>query len=94
MGVNRCVCHDVSFAEIIAAVRERGLSLTRVVEQTGCTTGCGSCEPYIRLALATGRAVLPPMSKPDLERWLRDTERATNTGSPSVERSGGDTTTG
>ncbi len=69
MGVDRCVCHDVTFASLKILARQiepRGatpaadpgvvdLTLRELRRMTGCTTGCGTCEPYIRLMLQTGR---------------------------------------
>lgn len=74
MGVNRCVCHNVSFADLIALSRREGLSLQQLAERTGATTGCGSCGPYVRIALATGRCELPPMGAAELERAIESIE--------------------
>ena len=57
--VNRCVCHDVSFARLIELVRQHGFSLETLSERTGCGTGCGLCLPYIERAIASGIADLP-----------------------------------
>jgi bacterioferritin-associated ferredoxin len=61
MGVDRCVCRDVTFARLIRLARERGAGFGELRRLTGCGTGCGMCIPYIRVALATGRAELPVM---------------------------------
>jgi NAD(P)H-nitrite reductase large subunit len=61
MGVDRCVCRDVTFARLIGLSRERGAGLAELQRLTGCGLGCGMCIPYIRLALATGRTDLAPM---------------------------------
>lgn len=58
MTVNRCVCRNVFFSEILA-LRAKGLTLAQIKEQTGCCAGCGNCEPYIRLAIVTGQTHLP-----------------------------------
>lgn len=59
--VDRCVCHQVSFARIKARADElRGAGVTgpddlleRLADELGCTTGCGLCDPYVRLTLRT-----------------------------------------
>ncbi len=61
MGVDRCVCREVTFARLIALARERGMGFDELPRMTGCGTGCGMCIPYIRVALATGRSDLPVM---------------------------------
>jgi len=70
MPVDRCVCHQVPFAELLRLARDEGLGIDALVERTGCTTGCGTCEPYIRLAIATGRHELPPMSPAQIDAIL------------------------
>lgn len=72
MGVDRCVCLDVSFASLIALHRDQGLGLEQLKDQTGCCTGCTTCEPYVRLALQTGRAVLPVLSPAEQDRIMRE----------------------
>lgn len=59
MAVDRCVCHEVSFRELLSLHREQGLSFEELKLRTGCCTGCGTCEPYVRLTLETGRVVHP-----------------------------------
>ncbi|MCC6285228.1 MAG: (2Fe-2S)-binding protein [Phycisphaerales bacterium] len=68
MGVTRCVCHDVSFAALIRMARRTGADLDELSRVTGCGTGCGTCLPYIEVALATGRADLPIMPPGALAR--------------------------
>lgn len=58
MTVNRCVCLNVYFSEILD-LHARGLTLTQIKEQTGCCGKCGNCEPYIRLAIVTGQTHFP-----------------------------------
>ncbi len=59
--VNRCVCHDVPFSKV-RALRDRGMSLAQISEETKCCTGCGTCRPYILLVMATGRTSLPVLT--------------------------------
>ncbi len=61
--VDRCVCHQVLFSRIKAraeALRASGTTgedalVEALAGELGCTTGCGMCEPYVRLTLRTGR---------------------------------------
>lgn len=60
--VDRCVCHDVSFAALLRLHAEQGLDLEALKARTGCCTGCGTCEPYVRLALRTGDVSFPVLT--------------------------------
>ncbi len=69
MSVDRCVCHNVTFASLKALAQQidpraaAGEADADVVDRalrelrrvTGCTSGCGMCEPYIREMLRSGR---------------------------------------
>lgn len=55
MHINRCVCTNTTFAELVAIAKRDGLSLPQLAEQTGCTQGCGLCRPYVKRALETGQ---------------------------------------
>ena len=63
--VNRCICHDVTFAELRVLAKRVGPDLAELSRRTGCGTGCGCCVPYIRLMLATGQVDFPVMSPQD-----------------------------
>lgn len=62
MGVDRCTCHDVSFAELRELADQGMNDLASLARHTGCGTGCGLCVPYIRVMLRTGQTVLPVLS--------------------------------
>ncbi|MCC5822383.1 MAG: hypothetical protein LAT64_06580 [Phycisphaerales bacterium] len=61
--VDRCVCHQVMLSEVrdrVAALRLAGVGdedrlVETLADELGCTTGCGMCEPYVRLTIRTGR---------------------------------------
>lgn len=61
--VDRCVCHQVLFSRVKAradGLRAAGTTdedelVQALADELGCTTGCGMCEPYVRLTLRTGR---------------------------------------
>lgn len=69
MAVVRCVCRDVRF-ELVIELWQQGMSLDEIQDQTGMGGGCGTCLPYARLAVATGRASLPALSPAQLDRLL------------------------
>lgn len=59
MAVNRCVCHEITFARLIDMARRDDMTLADLQKATGCGTGCGTCVPYIEIALKSGIADLP-----------------------------------
>ena len=65
-SVNCCVCRGVGFADLLRLHRETGAGFEDLKRLTGCGTGCGMCEPYIRAAIATGRTSLPVLSPQQL----------------------------
>lgn len=70
MPVTRCVCHDVTFAELKELSAIIGPDLDALAARTGCGTGCGTCVPYIQLMLRTGRTELPVLSGAQLREAL------------------------
>lgn len=56
MLIDRCVCMDRSFADLLAQAEREGLDLDEVMAMAGEKgTRCGLCRPYLRVTLATGR---------------------------------------
>lgn len=55
--VDRCVCRDRPFAELLDAARTEGWGLAELIGATGCGAQCGLCRPYLRRMLATGETV-------------------------------------
>ena len=66
--VNRCICADVTFAELLRLQRERGADLPELQRLTRCAQTCGLCLPYLRAALRTGRSAFPVLSEEALDR--------------------------
>jgi bacterioferritin-associated ferredoxin len=52
--VSRCICRNVSFAELLPRARAASWSLAELIRETGCGGQCGLCRPYLRRMLATG----------------------------------------
>jgi NAD(P)H-nitrite reductase large subunit len=65
LRIDRCVCHDVTFAEVVEWSRSSGCrTVEGAAREFKCTTSCGMCLPYVECALKTGQTVfheiLPP----------------------------------
>lgn len=75
MPVDRCVCHSVPFTEL-KQLADQGLStVEQLSERTSCCTGCGMCEPYVKLMLKTGNTSFPVLPPHEIERILASTAR-------------------
>ena len=57
--VNRCICFDTTFAEILRRL-EDGQSIDDIVDETGCGSGCSMCQPYIKLTILTNQSEHQP----------------------------------
>lgn len=69
LRIDRCVCHDVTFSEVVAWSRTSGSrDVGCAASELGCTQGCGMCLPYVERALRTGetvfREILPAPATP------------------------------
>ncbi len=68
LPVDRCVCFDVTFAEMKSHLAERddgastqpNAALDILRARFGCGRGCPLCVPYIRAMLTTGRIAFAP----------------------------------
>ncbi len=55
MKVDRCVCHEITFAEIKRIASEKHLSSVKEIEENRIAcTNCKLCIPYVELVLETG----------------------------------------
>ncbi len=60
--VDRCICHDVPFSDILAwADGQDSPTLDDVGAEFGCGTSCGMCRPYLRRVLEEGVDRVPLM---------------------------------
>lgn len=57
MRIDRCICTNSTFAQLLRRAREEGLTWEELSETTGAGHGCGRCMPYLRQALRTGQTV-------------------------------------
>ena len=55
MRIERCVCTNQPFAELLTRARDEGMSLRQLVEQTGASACCSMCGPYLRRCYRTGQ---------------------------------------
>ena len=66
--VDRCICYDISLAELKAIADKIDADLETLSARTGCCTGCGMCRPYVELMLRTGRTSFPLLPVSELRR--------------------------
>lgn len=59
MPVSRCVCKNVSFAQLIELHERTGADFDTLAKDTGCGSACGMCADYAKAAIVTKRASLP-----------------------------------
>jgi bacterioferritin-associated ferredoxin len=52
--INRCICRDRNFADLLPLARRHSWSLMDLMHETGCGAQCGLCKPYLRRMLRTG----------------------------------------
>ena len=58
MRIDRCVCFNVTFAEIRDFAASRvGTTEADVQDRFGCGEKCGTCVPYVRRTIRTGQTV-------------------------------------
>ena len=63
--VSRCICRNVSFAELLPRARASAWTLDDLIRETGCGGQCGLCRPYLREMLLTGRTAFHELLPPD-----------------------------
>ena len=62
--VDRCVCHNLTFAELKEIALRLGNDFERLSRETGCCDGCGLCQPYVERMLQTGETQFPVQPRP------------------------------
>ncbi|MFI4873560.1 MAG: (2Fe-2S)-binding protein [Phycisphaerales bacterium JB058] len=67
MNVDRCVCYNVTLAEL-KDISNKSTTLDELSAKTGCCTGCGMCKPYVILMLRTGRTTFPVLPPHEAQR--------------------------
>ena len=55
--VDRCVCRNRLFSDLLPEARVQGWDLAALMAATGCGAQCGLCRPYLLRMLETGETV-------------------------------------
>lgn len=85
LPVTRCVCLELEFADLLRLARSMDMGFEALRAWSGCCTGCGTCEPYVRLMLETGAtafAVLSPADAAEIMTRGRPDSRPIEKGPP------------
>lgn len=53
--INKCVCFNLTFAEIIEIAKKNNWNLEDIQKNLGCGTRCELCVPYIQISIKTGQ---------------------------------------
>ncbi len=69
MYIDRCICTERTFADLVGQARDEGLSLAVLVEETGASACCSMCGPYLRRAYRTGRVAFDHLLQQDDEPY-------------------------
>jgi len=67
MSVDRCVCHNVTLAQL-KAIATKDTTVKELSDKTKCCTSCGMCRPYVILMLRTGRTAFPVLPPHEADR--------------------------
>jgi bacterioferritin-associated ferredoxin len=65
LPVTRCVCMELEFAELQRLAHTMSMDFEALRAWSACCTGCGTCEPYVRLMLETGATAFAVLSPAD-----------------------------
>lgn len=57
MRIDKCICTDMTFEQLVHEAREHGLTVDDLGECYGAGAGCGLCRPYLKRAIITGETV-------------------------------------
>jgi len=62
--INRCVCYEKTFSELLAESQKNGWTAEQIREIVGCGSACGMCFPYIKEVLETKKTEFPINYRP------------------------------
>lgn len=65
--IDRCICRNRCFEELLPLARSRSWSLNQLIRETGCGGQCGLCRPYLREMLASSQTAFDHLLPPDAE---------------------------
>lgn len=69
MKIDRCICTQRSFGDLIDTARSENLSLPQLVETTTASACCTMCGPYLRRAYRTGQTTFGVLLSQDDEPY-------------------------
>lgn len=84
MSVSMCVCHNITFDDLKGMALTDASTFETLRERTGCGSGCGMCEPYIRLMLKTGQTRFRPLTRLSIARVMAEARRDQHADTPAV----------
>ena len=67
MHIDRCICTQRTFADLIDQARADRLSLAQLPACTGASACCTMCGPYLRRAYRTGQTTFTTLLTDDDE---------------------------
>lgn len=68
MPVDSCICHDISFVNLLKEAREKGITtIEELQEQKLSSTKCKLCYPYVKKMLENGKTSFIPGKGIDTE---------------------------
>ena len=67
LHIDRCVCTQRTFADLLQQADAQGLSPPQLAEATGASACCGMCGPYLRRACRTRQVVFDRLLSDDDE---------------------------
>jgi len=53
--INRCVCVDRTFDDLLAEAKRGGYDVEQLMCESGAGNGCQLCRPYLCRAMETGQ---------------------------------------
>ena len=71
MSVNRCICHHLMFTDLKQIAERDRLSFDELIRRTRCCTGCGLCEPYVRLMMETGKTAFEVLEPAEVDAIMQ-----------------------
>jgi bacterioferritin-associated ferredoxin len=63
--IDRCVCGNRLFADLLPQARAAGWDLAALMYETGCGDQCGLCHPYLLHMLSSGQTVFDTLLSAD-----------------------------
>lgn len=85
MAVTRCLCLNLTFVELHDLAQREGLDFNGLRDRSRCCTGCGMCEPYVRVMLNTGKTSFQVFRSGEAARILREARAAARKAGAAAE---------